>query len=96
MGIVASGLSQEGSELDSPERRYACGKPSNIPQTHPALHDRRRDHRAKRVGCVLTFGYVQGIPPTRAQGEFEKCNHLLDTHWSIPIQEAELRYEVCR
>ena len=30
------------------------------------------------------------------QGEFEKCNNLLDAHWSIPIQEVELRYEVCR
>ena len=29
---------------------------------------------------VLTFGYVQGIPPTRAQGKFEKCNHLLLLH----------------
>ena len=29
MGIAASGNSEEGSEPDSPERRYACGKPSN-------------------------------------------------------------------
>ena len=42
--------------------------------------------RAKQVDCLLTFGYVQGIPPTRAQAELEKCNHLLDAHWSIPIR----------
>ena len=41
-------------------------------QAHPALHDRQRDHRAKRDDCVLTFGYGQRIPPTRAQSGFEK------------------------
>ena len=48
------------------------------------------------VDRVLAFGYVHGTPPTRAQGELEKCNDLLYAHWSIPIQEAELWYEVCR
>ena len=64
-------------------------------QAHPALHDRQRDHRAKRVDRVLTFGYGQRIPPISAQREFEKCNDLFNAHWPIPIQEAELRYEVC-
>ena len=91
MAIAASGHSQEGSKPDSPERRYSYGKPSNTPQKHPAPHDRRLDHRAKQVDCVLTFGYVRGIPPTGAQGELEKCNDLLDPNWSIPMQEAELR-----
>ena len=98
MVIAAGGHSQEGSEPDSPERIcvFACDKLSNTPQTLPTPHDRRHDHRVKRVDCVVTFGYVQKIPPTRAQGEFEKWYDLLDAHFSIPIQEAELRYEVCR
>ena len=62
MGIAASGHSQEGSERDSPERRYACGKPSNTPppQTHPAPYDRRCDHRAKRFSHFdMSKGYHQ-------------------------------------
>ena len=93
MVIAAGGHSQEGSEPDSLEREcvFACDKLSNTPQTLPTPHDRRHDHRVKRVDCVLTFGYVRGIPPTGAQGELEKCNDLLDPNWSIPMQEAELR-----